>query len=228
MRSNNRRPGRPCLLTPERVNAIVKASAVGANTSLAAEAAGVSRATLARWIARGRAAVEAREDGEPSDPRDDAYVDVYRRVELARAQMATRALARVLQAGAGSLVLEERLRTYTDPVTGLDVEERQVRYLRPDWRAAAWWLARVFPEHYGPNAKSWDQVLDEFTVQELHDERDRAESAELAGLAERLQLALTQNTPTPRPPNSPLHSCPLPPDTPGSPPHVDRTADGPL
>ncbi|WP_431776473.1 hypothetical protein [Streptomyces cucumeris] len=195
MRSSNRRPGRPCLLTPERADAIERASAVGANTVLAAEAAGVSRATLARWIARGRAAAEAREDGEPADPRDDPYVDLCRRVELARARMATRALARVLQAGAGSLVLEERVRTFTDPVTGLDVEERQVRYLRPDWRAAAWWLARVFPEHYGPNAKSWEQVLDEFDAQEFHEERDRAESTELAGLAERLQLALAQTTP---------------------------------
>ncbi|WP_332010924.1 hypothetical protein [Streptomyces uncialis] len=190
MRSNNRRPGRPCLLTPERVDAIVRASAVGAATSLAAEAAGVSRATLARWMGRGRDAAETREDGEPADPRDDAYVDLYRRVEQARAQMATQALARVLQAGAGSLILEERVRTYTDPVTGQDVEERQVHYLRPDWRAATWWLARVFPEHYGPNAKSFDQVLDEFTARELHDEHDRTESTELAGLAERLQLAL--------------------------------------
>ena len=146
-------------------------------------------------MARGRDAAQAREDGEPANPRDDAFVDLYRRVEQARAQMATRALARVLQAGAGSLVLEERVRTYTDPVTGLDVEERQVRYLRPDWRAASWWLARVFPEHYGPNAKSFDQVLDEFTAQELHDEPARAESTELAGLAERLQLALAQTAP---------------------------------
>lgn len=195
MRSNNRRPGRPCLLTPERIDAIVRASAIGANTVLAAEAAGVSRATLARWMARGRDAAEAREDGEPANPHDDAFVDLYRREEQARAQMATRALARVLQAGAGSLVLEERVRTYTDPVTGLDVEERQVRYLRPDWRAASWWLARVFPEHYGPNAKSWDQVLDEFTAQELHGERSSAEVDEFAGLAERLRLALTQNVP---------------------------------
>ncbi|SEE59535.1 hypothetical protein SAMN04490357_7701 [Streptomyces misionensis] len=195
MRSSNRRPGRPCLLTPERVDAIVRAFAVGANTVLAAEAAGVSRATLARWIACGRAAAEARENGQPADPREDAFVDLYRRVELARAQMATRALARVLQAGAGSLVLEERVRAYTDPVTGLDVEERQVRYLRPDWRAAAWWLARFFPEHYGPNAKSFAQVLDEFTAQGLHDERDRAESAGLAGLAERLELALAGTAP---------------------------------
>ncbi|MFD4178190.1 hypothetical protein [Streptomyces anulatus] len=192
MRTNNRRPGRPSLLTPERIDAIIRASAVGAATSLAAEAAGISRATLARWMTRGRDAAEAREDGEPADPHDDAYVNLFRRVELARARMAKQALSRVLQAGAGSLVLEERVRTYTDPVTGLDVEERQVRYLRPDWRAAAWWLARVYPEHYGPNAKSWDQVLDEFTAHELRDEHDRAESTELAGLAERLQLALTQ------------------------------------
>lgn len=195
MRSNNRRPGRPCLLTPERAEAIERASAVGANTALAAEAAGVSRATLARWIARGRAAAEAREDKEPADPRDDPYVDLHRRVERARATMATRALGRVLQAGAGSLVLDERVRTYTDPVTGLEVEERQVRYLRPDWRAAAWWLARIFPEHYGPNAKSWAQVLDEFTAQELHGERSLAEVDEFAGLAERLRLALAQDAP---------------------------------
>ncbi|MFD5328918.1 hypothetical protein [Streptomyces sp. NPDC127092] len=195
MRTNNRRPGRPCLLTPERIDAIERASAVGANTALAAEAAGVSRATLARWIARGRAAAEAREDGDPADPRDDPYVDLHRRVELARSRMATRALGRVLQAGAGSLVLDERVRTYTDPVTGLEVEERQVRYLRPDWRAAAWWLARIFPEHYGPNAKSWDQVLDELTAQELHGERARTEVDEFAGLAERLRLALSQNAP---------------------------------
>ncbi|GAA5083307.1 hypothetical protein [Streptomyces similanensis] len=195
MRSSNRRPGRPCLLTPERADAIVRASAVGANTVLAAEAAGVSRATLARWLARGRAAAEDREDGQPADPREDVFVDLYRRVESARAQMATRALARVLQAGAGSLVLEERVRTYTDPVTGLDVEEKQTRYLRPDWRAAAWWLARVFPEHYGPNAKSWDEQLDEFTAGELRSERDRADSDELAGLAARLQAVLEPTTP---------------------------------
>jgi hypothetical protein len=168
---------------------------VGANIVLAAEAAGVSRATLARWIARGRDAAEVREDGEPADPRDDAYVHLYQRVELARAQMATRALARVLQAGAGSLVLEERMRTYTDPVSGVDVEERQVRYMRPNWRVAAWWLARVFPEHYGPNAKSFDQVLDEFDAEDALHEHDRAESAELAGLAERLQAVLGQTTP---------------------------------
>jgi hypothetical protein len=99
-------------------------------------------------------------------------VDLYLQVERARGQMATRALGRVLQAGAGSLVLDERVRTYTDPDTGQKVEEREARYLRPGGRPP-WWLARVYPEHYGPNAKSGDQVLDEFTAQELHDEGHR-------------------------------------------------------
>ncbi|MFH8620169.1 hypothetical protein ACH4E8_34515 [Streptomyces sp. NPDC017979] len=204
MRSNNRRPGRPCLLTPERADAIERASAVGANTFLAAEAAGVSRATVARWMARGRDAAEARENGEDADPRDEPYVDLQRRVELARARMATRALARVLQAGAGSLVLEERVRTFTDPVTGQEIEERQVRYLRPDWRAAAWWLARVFPEHHGPNAKSFDQVLDEVAAQELHHDGNSSEPTELAGLADRIQLALTQAASDASPPELPV------------------------
>ncbi|MEV7641348.1 hypothetical protein AB0O32_15530 [Streptomyces rubiginosohelvolus] len=191
----------------------MRASAVGAATSLAAEAAGVSRATLARWMARGRDAAEAREDGEAADPRDDAYVDLFRRVELARARMATQALARVLQAGAGSLVLEERVRSYTDPATGRDVEERQVHYLRPDWRAAAWWLARVFPEHYGPNAKTWDEQLDAFAAGELRS--DRAGSAEPASLAALLQAALEPAAVDTRPRRTPLTATPA-----GSPPVV--------
>lgn len=207
MRTRTRRRGRPSLLTPDRIDTITKAAAVGVATSLAAETAGVSRATLARWMARGRDAAEAREDGEPADARDDVYVELYRRVHQARAQMAARALTRVLQAGAGSLVLEERVRTYVDPNTGVEVEERQLRYLRPDWRAAAWWLARTFPDHYGPNAKSFDQVLDEFAAEEHLDADDRAESDELAGLAARLQAVLGQATPDTPPAELP---APLP------------------
>ncbi|MFJ4866200.1 hypothetical protein [Streptomyces sp. NPDC088748] len=207
MRSSTRRPGRPSLLTPERIESIVKATAVGVATSLAAEGAGVSRATVARWMARGRDAAQAREDGEPTNPSDDAYVDLYQQVNSARAQMAARALARVLQAGAGSLVLEERVRTYNDPVTGLDVEERQTRYLRPDWRAAAWWLAHVFPEHYGPNAQSWEQVLDAYDAEQAALEPSASpDDPHLAEFAERLAATLAaqdSELPPPLPAASP-------------------------
>lgn len=197
MRTRTRRRGRPSLLTPDRIDTITKAAAIGVPTSLAAEAAGVSRATVARWMARGRDAAEARETGQPADARDDVYVELYRRVHQARAQMAARALTRVLQAGAGSLVLEERVRTYVDPDTGVEVEERQVRYLRPDWRASAWWLARVFPEHYGPNAKSWDQQLAEFDAEHPAAGPD---DPHLAELAERLAVTLArQDTELPVP-----------------------------
>jgi hypothetical protein len=198
MRTRPRRPGRPSLLTEERVTAVVQAAAVGAASSLAAEAAGISRATLARWMARGRDAADAREAGEPADTHEDMYADLYRRVTSARATMATRALGRVLQAGAGSLILEERVRTYTDPVDGKLVEERQVRYLRPDWRAAAWWLARVFPADYGPNAQDWDQVLAGFDAEDAAaEERDELR---FAALAERLAVTLAaQDTDRPGP-----------------------------
>ncbi|MFF5019965.1 hypothetical protein [Streptomyces sp. NPDC001165] len=176
MKTRNRRLGRPSLLTPERADAIVQATAVGAAASLAAE---------------------AREDHEPADSADDPYAELYRRVNAARAQTATRALARVLRAGAGSLVLDERVRTYTDPVTGVDVEERQVRYLRPDWRASACWLARVFPEQYGPNAKSLDQLLDELAPAQPAAGTDEPRLAELA---ERLAVTLAlQDTELPEP-----------------------------
>ncbi|WP_371640677.1 hypothetical protein [Streptomyces virginiae] len=58
------------------------------------------------------------------------------------------------------------MRSYNGPVTGLDVEEHQTWYLRPDWRAAAWWLARVFPEHYGPNAQGWEQLLGAYDAEQ--------------------------------------------------------------
>lgn len=139
---------------------------MGVASALAAEAAGVSRSTLARWMARGRDAVEAREDGEPPRAADDLYVALYWRVEQGRARMAQTALATILQAATGGHVQEERVRRYTDP-TGRDVEERHLRYRMPQWRASAWWLARIYPQHYGPNAKTWDEQIEA----DLHPER---------------------------------------------------------
>lgn len=190
MRTRSRRPGRPSLLTPERIDAIVRAAAVGVPTVLAAEGAGVSRSTIDRWMARGRAAVQARKDGEPADVCDDTFVELFQRVSSARAQMAAQALTRVLQAGAGSLVVDERIRTWTDPATGTEMTERLVRYLRPDWRAAAWWLTRVFPDQYGPNAASFEQLLAEF---DADPPADVPGDPHLAELAERLAATLARH-----------------------------------
>ncbi|MFJ1549798.1 hypothetical protein [Streptomyces sp. NPDC088246] len=127
--------------------------------------------------------------GEPVGEADDAYVDLFRKVTGARAQMAARALTRVLQAGAGSLVLDEHVRTWTDPDTGAEMTERRVRYLRPDWRAAAWWLVRVYSDQYGPHAKSWDQLLDELGVGQHPASLD---APDFTALAERLRRTLAQ------------------------------------
>ncbi|MFJ4343239.1 hypothetical protein [Streptomyces sp. NPDC088915] len=198
--SSRRRPGRPSLLTPERIEALVKAVSVGVAQSLAAQAVGVSYPTLARWMARGRAAAEAREEGERPDPSDDPYVELHQRVHQARARMAASSLAQVLAAGAGHIVLAEQVRTYTDEETGRRIEERTIRYQPADWRAAAWWLARAFPEHYGPNSKALDQMIDEYAAKELPAADGPGSPPELAGLAERLQAALArQDEPPPAP-----------------------------
>ncbi|MFD3553865.1 hypothetical protein ACFWWA_17425 [Streptomyces goshikiensis] len=64
-------------------------------------------------------------------------------------------------------------------------------YLRPDWRAAAWWLAHVFPEHYGPNAQSWEQVLDSYDAEQATIEHTAGpDDLHLAELAERLAATL--------------------------------------
>ncbi|MFB6510334.1 hypothetical protein [Streptomyces virginiae] len=146
MRSSTRRPS---LLTPERIESIVKATAVGVANSLAAEGAGVSRATLARWTARGRNATQAREDGEPANAADDVYVELYRRVNSARGADG-RPGHRAGSAGGRREPGSRGTRAHLQrPVTGLDVEELQTRYLRPDRRAAAWWLLLTERQMFG-------------------------------------------------------------------------------
>lgn len=198
--SSRRRPGRPSLLTPDRANALVRAVSVGVAQSLAAQAVGISYPTFARWMAKGRAAAEAREEGQEPDPSDDPYVELHQRVHQARARMAASSLAQILAAGAGHVVLAEQVRTYTDEETGRRIEERTTRYQPADWRAAAWWLARTFPEHYGPNPKPLDQMIDEYATRELPAAGGVDSPPELAGLAERLQAALArQEEPLPEP-----------------------------
>ncbi|AVI00049.1 hypothetical protein C5L38_33760 (plasmid) [Streptomyces sp. WAC00288] len=196
-KQSSRRPGRPSLLTPERIDALVKAASVGVAQSLAAQAVGISYPTLARWMARGRAAVEAREEGQRPDPSDDPYVELHQRVHQARTRMAATSLAQILAAGSGHVVLAEQVRTYIDEETGRRIEERTTRYQpadwrAADWRAAAWWLARTFPEHYGPNSKALDQMIDEYVAKELPAADGPGSPPELAGLAERLQAALAR------------------------------------
>ncbi|MFJ6485992.1 hypothetical protein ACIQK6_38595 [Streptomyces sp. NPDC091682] len=119
---------------------------IGVSVGDAAAADGIARGTLSRWLARGRDAAEDREDGEQVIPSDDPYVEPSMRASQARARMALRAVKGIMDAGMGRIVLQEQVRTWIDPDMGAEVTQRQTRYLRAQWRALAWWLARTYPE----------------------------------------------------------------------------------
>lgn len=141
-----RRPhqrGRPVLLDDQVEKTILDAVRAGTPYRYAVAAAGISERTFQRWMARGHEAQLAEDEGQPSDPDDQVFVDFYRRVEQARAQAAVRQVALVARAATGGVVIEETTRKYRDPETGGVVEEKTVRRSPPDWRAGAFLLERT-------------------------------------------------------------------------------------
>lgn len=176
------------MLTPDRIDTIARILGVGVSVGDAAAAVGIARGTLSRWLSRGRDAAECREDGEQALSADDPYVDLYMRATQAQAAMALQAVRGIMDAGMGRIVVQEQVRTYIDPELGVEVTQRHTLYLRAQWRALAWWLARTYPEHYGPQSKSFDQQLDEYEAQHALAARD--DTPDLAGLAERLAVTL--------------------------------------
>lgn len=86
------RGGRPTKLTKQRADHIVKVAGMGLTVKLTAHYAKVSERTFMTWMARGRAAAEDRENGEPADPADTPYVQLYERVTEARSKLMLRSL----------------------------------------------------------------------------------------------------------------------------------------
>lgn len=108
-----RGPGRPLLLNPERQARIVEAVSLGADRATTAGHAGVHRATLLGWLARGAAAPrvddQVGDDGEPVsgsgagpavDAADQPYVELHDAVTRAEAARDLRDLNTIHQAAA--------------------------------------------------------------------------------------------------------------------------------
>ncbi|OVZ99495.1 hypothetical protein B9W64_37510 [Streptomyces sp. CS159] len=145
-------PGRPRLLSEEVEARLVAASRTGVAVELAAEMAGISRTTFLRWMARGRAEIEAREDGESPEEEEAQYAALYEKVRTARATAAARAMANIRRVADGGIVTKVTTRKFRDSVTGDIVEETVEDRTSPDWRADAWYLERQHREHYGKDA----------------------------------------------------------------------------
>ncbi|MFG2795726.1 hypothetical protein [Streptomyces pseudovenezuelae] len=146
------RGGRPRLLSDEVEARLVNASRTGIAVELAAEMAGISRTSFLRWMALGRAEIEARESGEEPDEEAEEYAALYEKVRTARAHAAARAMANIRRVADGGIVTKVTTRRFRDSVTGEIVEETVEDRTSPDWRADAWYLERQHREHYGKDA----------------------------------------------------------------------------
>jgi len=126
-------------ITPERVDHIIAAMALGSYASVAATAAGINETTLYDWVTRGRAALDV--DGEPADG-ERPYAAFVTRYDRACADAELTALDTVRRAG--------KVDPETKAVSG--------EY----WQAAMTFLERRYPkrwarmtrlEHSGPGGK---------------------------------------------------------------------------
>ncbi|GHF33832.1 hypothetical protein GCM10010218_13690 [Streptomyces mashuensis] len=188
--SNRRKPrrsgaGRPTLLSEEVESRIIAASRTGIAVELAAEAAGISSATYHRWMARGRAEVAAREDGQAPNRDEDPYVELFEKVRTARAMAGARAMANIRRVADGGIVTKVTTRKFRDPETGQIVEEVTEDRTAPDWRADAWYLERQHRHHYGKDAA----IAVEITGIDAG-APDEESGVDLTAIAERLNKSL--------------------------------------
>ncbi|MFZ3475471.1 hypothetical protein ACODT4_41365 [Streptomyces sp. 2.9] len=150
---------------------LTRATTAGMSMKLAADAAGISRSTFMRWMRKGEEVIEDEQGGRLDLHSPTPEAALFARVQMARAASAIRSHVQIEEAARGPVV-SETYRTWTDPITGETRSERRIRRRPGDWRASAWMLARISPENYGPNPKSFDQILDE-EVARTRAERDR-------------------------------------------------------
>jgi len=130
------RTGRTTKLTPQVQESIVRAVTAGVPVVQAAQLAGIDKATVLEWIARG--------EGRHQRPARALYADFADAIARARVIDEARRLARLEQAGRGGTVIRETTTTYSD---GRQVIERT--YAPPEWRCDAWYLEHAYPERWG-------------------------------------------------------------------------------
>lgn len=114
-------PGRPSRLTPERADKIVALISQGHYNRTAASATGIGQRTIQRWLARGEAANERIDAGQPLQDGDEIYWHFWQRVQQAEGEAADEALAAI----------------------------RQGWQRDNQWTAAAWYLERKYPGEWG-------------------------------------------------------------------------------
>lgn len=109
-------------LTPKTHEAVIERLASGSTIEVAAQAAGVARETVSRWLARGATARIARSEGGSLTSSQRVYLRFLQDAEQARSRVEVGALAAIQKAAEDG-----------------------------SWQAAAWYLEHVHPERYSNN-----------------------------------------------------------------------------
>lgn len=126
------RLGRPTKLTPALRERIVKLIKSGNFLETAAEACGIGRATVFRWI-------QEANEGHP-DPSRTEFRDA---VIQARAEAESLMVGLVFRAAMGGVITKEITRTLPDGTV-----ESETTYSPPDGRVGLEFLSRAFPDRW--------------------------------------------------------------------------------
>ncbi|MFE1270563.1 hypothetical protein [Streptomyces sp. NPDC058758] len=132
-RSTARR-GRPTLLTPVVIEKLGQAVEAGLTRPQAAEAAGITAGSFARWMTRGRAAQVQFDQGIVVDESEQPYDNLYRRIMRADAARKYKA---TVTAGAQPVLLpsEPVIVTVVEDKPAVAAEERPAAGLWSRFRA---------------------------------------------------------------------------------------------
>lgn len=131
--------GRRPKLTPETQKAILDRVSSGVPFKYAATAAGVTYATLASWLAKGR----------KNHPRYTEFLDAFKKAEAAAI---ARNVAVIQKASQGGTIVE-RVTTTTTKKDGTTTVKTTEKLAPPQWTAGAWWLERRYPDHFASNTR---------------------------------------------------------------------------
>jgi transposase len=132
--AKGKRTGRIPKLTPETQAAIARDISAGVPREHAAERAGIHRATLFRWLARGR---------KKAGP----FRDLCDAVKRAEADAVAASVARIRRAAQGGQVIERTTTTTTRP-DGSSTTKTVEKVTAGQWAADAWWLERRHPGEF--------------------------------------------------------------------------------
>jgi hypothetical protein len=150
MTATRRKTGRPTDLTPTVHNRIVALITAGNYLSTAAEAVGVARSSVYRWIDWGKEEAQRIARGDPPDPDREVFVQFYEATTKARAKRETvlvDVLSNVIQGGAVTkrTPLTDRGKIVRDDDGAIMYVEE---YASPDGRLALEVLARTKPDDW--------------------------------------------------------------------------------